>query len=92
MEIIETQQSGLGLIVWIIVFAALYFLKDVIFKKKEDWGDCREGSEGGTGGLQRDLARTIDIHQDLPRIIEIYREPPRTTKIRQDPPRSAKNH
>ena len=36
MELLETQQAGLGLIGWIIVFAAFYFLKDVIFKKKEN--------------------------------------------------------
>lgn len=36
MELIETQQAGLGLIGWIVVFAAFYFLKDVIFKKKEN--------------------------------------------------------
>lgn len=29
----QQQQAGLGLIGWIIVFAAFYFLKDVVFKK-----------------------------------------------------------
>ena len=33
METIATQQAGLGLIGWIIVFAAFYFLKDIVFKK-----------------------------------------------------------
>ena len=33
MILIMQQQAGLGLIGWIIVFAAFYFLKDVIFKK-----------------------------------------------------------
>lgn len=27
------QQAGLGLIGWIIVFAAIFFLKDIFFKK-----------------------------------------------------------
>lgn len=31
--LIQQQQAGLGLIGWIIVFAAFYFLKDVVFKK-----------------------------------------------------------
>ena len=29
----QQQQAGLGIIGWIIVFAAFYFLKDVLFKK-----------------------------------------------------------
>lgn len=31
--LIQQQQAGLGLIGWIIVFAAFYFLKDVVIKK-----------------------------------------------------------
>jgi len=31
--LIQQQQAGLGLIGWIVVFAAFYFLKDVVFKK-----------------------------------------------------------
>ena len=30
------QQAGFGIIGWIVVFAAFYFLKDVIFKKDKD--------------------------------------------------------
>ncbi len=30
---IEHQQASIGLIGWIIAFAAFYFLKDVLFKK-----------------------------------------------------------
>lgn len=30
----QQQQAGLGLIGWIIVFAAFYFLKDVVLKKR----------------------------------------------------------
>ena len=33
MTLLFQQQAGLGLIGWIIVFAAFYFLKDVVFKK-----------------------------------------------------------
>lgn len=35
------QQAGLGLIGWLVVFAAFYFLKDVVFKKDKpnDKGD-----------------------------------------------------
>ena len=33
MTLLFQQHAGLGLIGWIIVFAAFYFLKDVVFKK-----------------------------------------------------------
>lgn len=33
MTLLFQQQAGLGLIGWLIVFAAFYFLKDVVFKK-----------------------------------------------------------
>lgn len=33
----QQQQVGLGLIRWIIVFAAFYFLKDVLFKQDKLW-------------------------------------------------------
>ncbi|HNY45271.1 MAG TPA: hypothetical protein PLN58_06495 [Bacilli bacterium] len=36
MGVIEIQVAGLGWIGWIIVFAAIFFLKDIIFKKDKD--------------------------------------------------------
>ncbi|MES2852261.1 MAG: hypothetical protein V4698_05060 [Bacteroidota bacterium] len=38
--LLQQQQAGLGLIGWFVVFAAFYFLKDVVFKK--DKPDCAD--------------------------------------------------
>ncbi len=35
MKLLMQQQAGLGLIGWIVVFAAFYFLKDLVFKKNK---------------------------------------------------------
>jgi hypothetical protein len=44
--LIEQQQAGLGLIGWIVVFAAFYFLKDLVFKKdKQNDKDDQPKSE-----------------------------------------------
>jgi len=43
--LIMQHQAGLGLVGWIVVFTAFFFLKDLIFKKKKSNDDNGQSKE-----------------------------------------------
>ena len=42
MKLLIIQQAGFGLIGWIVIFAAFFFLKDAIFSKDKKNDDDNE--------------------------------------------------